>query len=181
MESSRRSNLAVGLVLVLVGALWLVGQFVPGLRFWAVLGTWPLIIVGVGLLLLIIGAVTRQPEMTIPACIVGGIGLLLFWQNSTGNWGSWAYAWALIPGFAGVGTVLAGLWSGSGKQVRDGGVTILFSLVLFGVFGSFLGGPRVLGRFWPILLILLGLFTLARTLLGTGGEKTLEEGHDAQQ
>ena len=59
MDSRRRSSLAAGLVLILLGAWFLASQWVPALRIWV---SWPLIIVGVGALLLIIGlgGETRQ-------------------------------------------------------------------------------------------------------------------------
>ena len=104
MNSSQRSALGGGLILILIGALLLLGQLVPGIWSWVGEASWPLIIVGAGLLLLIIGVLASAPGMAIPACIVGGIGLLLYWQNRTGNWESWAYAWALIaPLSVGVG------------------------------------------------------------------------------
>ena len=40
---------------------------------------------------------TGQPGMLVPACIVGGIGGMLYWQNLTGDWASWSYSWSLIP------------------------------------------------------------------------------------
>jgi hypothetical protein len=102
--------------------------------------------------------------MAVPACIVGGIGGLLYWQNATGNWESWAYAWTLIPGFVGVGIVLSGLLGGDTQQsVRGGAWLILISLVLFTIFGSFLGGLGLLGPYWPVLLIALGLLVLVRS------------------
>ncbi len=162
MNRRRRSSLAGGLVLILLGVLFLTVQLMPGLQLWF---SWPLIIVGVGVLLLILGLVTGAPGMAVPACIVGGIGGLLYWQNSTGNWESWAYAWTLIPGFVGVGIVLSGLLGGETRQsVRGGGGLILISLVLFTVFGSFLGGLNLLGPYWPVLLIVLGLWVLVRPL-----------------
>ncbi len=162
MEESRRSALVGGIVLILVGILFLVGQIVPGLWGWVGPLSWPLIVVGVGVLLLLIGLASNAPGMAVPACIVGGIGLLLYWQNATGNWESWAYAWTLIPGFAGVGTLLMGLWTGQWKTIRGGLWSILVSLILFAIFGSFLGGPFSLGKYWPVLLILLGLLGLGR-------------------
>ena len=103
--------------------------------------------------------------MAIPACIVGGIGGILYWQEITGNWESWAYAWTLIPGFVGVGIVLSGLLGGDFRQsARGGGWLIMISLVLFAVFGSFFGGLGLLGPYWPVLLILLGLLVLIRPL-----------------
>ena len=162
MDRRRRSNLAAGLVLTLLGAWFLAIQWVPGLQAWF---SWPLIIVGGGVLLLIIGLLTRVPAMAVPACIVGGIGGLLYWQNATGNWESWVYAWALIPGFVGVGIVLSGLLGGETRQaVRGGGWLILISLVLFAVFGSFFGALGLVGPYWPVLLIVLGLLALARSL-----------------
>ena len=162
MNRRHRSSLAGGLVLILLGVLFLAVQLMPGLQLWF---SWPLIIVGVGVLLLILGLVTGVPGLAVPACIVGGIGGLLCWQNSTGNWESWAYAWTLIPGFVGVGTVLSGLLGGETRQsVRGGGGLILISLVLFAVFGSFLGGLNLLGPYWPVLLIVLGLWVLIRPL-----------------
>jgi hypothetical protein len=162
MDSKRRSSLVGGLVLVLLGALFLVIQWMPGLQLWF---SWPWIIIGVGVLLLIFGLLTGVPAMAIPACIVGGIGGLLYWQNATGNWESWAYVWTLIPGFVGVGMVLSGLLGGDTRQtVRGGGWLILISLVLFAVFASFFGALGLVGRYWPVLLIVLGLLVLAQSL-----------------
>ena len=159
-----RSNLVIGLLLIVLGGWFLAGQFVPGLKFWInAEKSWPLFVIGAGLLLLVLGLLTQTAEMAIPACIVGGIGGLLYWQNTTGNWDSWAYAWTLIPGFVGVGIMLAGLLRGQGSRAfREGGGLILVSLVLFVIFGSFLGGGAVLGSYWPVLLILLGLWLLVR-------------------
>jgi len=162
MDSKRRSSLAGGLVLILLGALFLAVQWVPGLQLWF---SWPLIIIGIGVLLLIVGLLTGVPAMAMPACIVGGIGGLLYWQNATGNWESWAYVWTLIPGFVGVGMVLSGLLGGDTRQtVRGGGWLILISLVLFAVFASFFGALGLVGSYWPVLLIGLGLLLLAQSL-----------------
>ncbi len=166
METSRRSNLVIGMLLVFLGAVFLIYQLIPalhGLISWT--SAWPLIVVGVGLAFLLIAAVGHVPGMAIPASIIGGIGLLLLWQNSTNNWGSWAYAWTLIPGYVGIGLLLMGLLSGKTRQVLSGGLwLIVISLVLFFIFGSFLGGPNF-GDFWPILLIGLGFLILLRPLI----------------
>ena len=163
MASGRRSSLVAGLALILLGALLLVSRLVPGFEVWL---SWPLIILGVGMFLLIMGPLTGAPGMAVPACIVGGIGALLYWQNVTGNWGSWAYAWTLIPGFVGVGIVLAGLLGEKpGESIRGGGVLITISVALFLIFGSFLGGLRLLGPYWPILVIGLGVALLVGQFL----------------
>ena len=167
MDRSRRSSLAVGLLLILVGAWFVAIQLVPGLEAWLNLEvTWPLLIVGVGVLLLVIGLVTAVPSMAVPACIVAGLGGIFYWQSLTGNWESWSYIWTLIPGFVGAGTILSGLLSGqTAKGVREGGWLLLISLVLFVVFGSVFGGLGWLGPYWPLLLVALGLLIVVRALL----------------
>jgi len=162
MNRTRRSGLAGGLILILLGAWFLAVQFVPGLQAWF---SWPWIIIGVGVVMLLIGLLSGVPDLAVPACIIGGIGGLLYWQNATGNWDSWSYAWSLIPGFVGVGVILSGLFGGKVlKSLREGGNLILISLILFVIFAAFLGGPNLLGDYWPVLLILLGLWTLIQSL-----------------
>jgi hypothetical protein len=165
MDRARRSGVAVGAVLIIIGAWLLLVQVVPGLRGWF---SWPTIIIGVGLLLLVLGMFLGEYEMAIPGCIVGGVGGILYWQNLTGNWESWSYVWALIPGFAGTGTVIAGLLSRDGGQVRGGLWTMLVSAVLFVIFGSLFGAIGVLGQYWPVLLIVLGLAALVQGFVKRG-------------
>jgi hypothetical protein len=165
MNRGRRSSLATGLVLILIGALVFVAQLMPGWEAWL---AWPLYIVGIGVVLLIIGLLTRVPGLAVPACIVSGIGGLLYYQDATGDWESWSYAWALIPGFVGVGIIVAGLLSGElRKPLREGGQLMLVSLVLFLAFGSFFGliGLGPLGQYWPALLIALGVLILFNRLI----------------
>ncbi len=163
MERTRRTSLGVGILLIALGLLFLVGQLLPGIFGWVGPITWPLAVVGVGIFLLLFGLATGNPGMAVPACVVGGIGVLLYWQNATQNFGSWAYAWALIPGFTGFGIILEGLFTGAlGKALARGGWLILVSLVMFAVFASFLGGPKLVGIYWPALLIVLGLMALVQ-------------------
>ena len=166
MSQAQRSSLVGGLLLVGLGALFLVYQLSPSLReLFSLEFSWPLIVVGVGVFLLFLGLVVGAPEMAVPAAIVGGIGGLLYWQNATDNWESWAYAWTLIPGFVGIGIILAGLLGGRlAKGLRDGLGLLIISLVGFAIFGSFLGGFDVLGPYWPLLLILAGVAILIRPL-----------------
>ncbi len=166
MEQNRRGSLVVGLILILLGGLFLLGQFLPGWQSWLNLQfSWPLIIIGVGVLFLFAGLLAGVPDLAVPAAIIGGIGGLLYWQNQTGNWGSWAYAWTLIPGFVGVGIILAGLLGKRpGKALQEGMNVIIVSLVLFAIFSSFLGGRNLFGPYWPVLLIVLGLWLLIRPL-----------------
>ncbi len=169
MDSKRRTQLAGGLVLILVGGAFLAWQLFPGMFSWLnVEVTWPLLIIGSGVLLLFIGLLAGTPAMAVPACIVGGIGGLLYWQNATGNWESWAYVWTLIPGFVGVGIILSGLLGGQTRRaLREGSGTILSSLILFAIFGFFFARDLFQGYFWPALLIVAGVIVLARTLFSS--------------
>jgi hypothetical protein len=167
MDTRTRSAAVGGVLLILLGALLLVAQVNPAWESWLGLEwSWPLIVVAVGVGLFIMGLITGAPGMAIPACIVAGIGGILYWQNMTGNWMSWSYAWALIPGFVGVGMILSAmLGEGGWSQAGKGAESILVSLVLFLIFGSLFGGMSGLGPYWPALLILVGAVQLIRRVL----------------
>ncbi len=78
MAQVDRGRIATALVLILLGAWFLAVQLVPSLQVFAFNRTsWPLAIVGVGILLALIGLVTWVPDLLVPASIVSGIGILL--------------------------------------------------------------------------------------------------------
>lgn len=165
MTSAQRSAVAGGVVLILLGFIFLAGQLFPNIWSWVTEFSWPLTVVGAGVILLLIGLLANAPGMAVPACIVGGIGVLLWWQNRTSQWETWSYAWTLIPGFVGVGTIVMGLWERKWSDIRGGLWLILISAVMFAVLGSFFGGIfggnlGFLARWWPVALILLGVLSL---------------------
>src|SRR5512133_2220215 len=123
IERRTRSNVVGGGLLILMGLLFLAYQVMPERLHWLqVESSWPLIVIAVGAFLLVFGLLVGAPGMAIPASIVGGIGAILYWQNLTGNWESWAYIWALIPGFVGIGTILNGLLGGGRlRESLEGG------------------------------------------------------------
>ncbi len=161
-----RTQLALGLVLILIGAWFIAQRQYPALNLWVTqyMG-WPLNIVGIGGIILLIGLVTGAPGMAVPAAIVAGIGGILYFQNVTEDFASWSYMWTLIPGFVGVGEILAGLLSSSGRRARSGMNLIVTSAVMFVIFASLFGRLSILGPYGPAaLLILLGVWVLARGL-----------------
>ncbi len=165
MTQKTRSNLAVGIILILVGGLFLTVQIFPDLNnwFWATFD-WPFVIIGVGACLLIFGLLVGAPGMAVPAAIVAGIGGILAYQNATGDWGSWSYLWTLIPGFVGVGIMLAALLGDGGREGFRSGLTAIFiSAISFLIFSSIFGA-NLLGDWWPVLLIGLGLWLLIQPL-----------------
>lgn len=167
METKQRSNLALGLLFILVGLWFLAGRLIPGLESWlGITYSWPIIIIGVGIFLLLIGLTQGTPDSAVGAFIVAGIGGILYWQNLTGRWESWGYMWTLIPGFAGLDTIVSGLISGDVRQGFDRGLRqILISLVLFVALGSIIGGLNILGPYWPVLLIALGAYIMLREII----------------
>ena len=75
MDSQRRGGLIGGLLLVLLGGAFLAAQFVPAFQSWfRAEESWPLIIIGVGVVLLVLAVALRTPGLASPGCIVGGIG-----------------------------------------------------------------------------------------------------------
>lgn len=162
MDRRRRSGLVGGVILILLGLGFLAEQL--GLWSWTGEMSWPLIMVGIGAVMLIIGLLAGEPGMAVPACVVAGIGGILYWQNSTGRWETWAYVWTLIPGFVGIGTILTGLFEWKWETIRGGIWLVVISAILFAIFSSIFapmfGGKSYLGQWWPLLLILLGVLTL---------------------
>lgn len=157
----KRSSVIVGTILILVGGLFLAVQLFPDLAFSLDMDQqWPLIIVSVGVLL-VISAILGSPTLAIPGSIVSGIGGILYVQNLTNTWSSWTFVWTLIPGFVGIGLLLAGLLGHQRRASwRDGSRLLLISMVMFLIFGAFFNGLGGLNRYWPIILIGLGLWLL---------------------
>ncbi|MCX6055871.1 MAG: hypothetical protein NTZ74_13350 [Chloroflexi bacterium] len=167
MKGSQRSSLTIGIILVLVGSFFILTNLVPELKLLLNFEySWPMILFAVAVGLLILGLIVGAPGMAIPATIVGGIGGILYYQNFTGNWESWSYLWTLIPGFSGLGMILA-FALGARKKVSIPSAldTIGTSLVLFVIFGAFFGAFKVLGPYWPLLLVAAGVLIGLRTLL----------------
>jgi hypothetical protein len=166
-----RTNLILGILLILIGAWLVVSRQVPGVQDWLSNNfTWPMWTIGAGLLVLIIGLFTGAPGMAIPASIIAGIGGILYYQNQTGDYGSWSYMWALIPGFVGVGTILAGLLGENMRRNLAHGLNlIVISTVMFLVFATFFGGLSILGDYGAaIALIVLGVYVLLRGFVRGG-------------
>jgi len=160
----KRSSIVGGLILVLVGALFLSLQLFPNFAEQLDIGRqWPLIIIVVGGFFLLAALLGTSP-LAIPGSVVAGIGGILYYQNFTGNWASWAFAWALIPGFVGVGMLFMTVLSRRRMKhgFREGGRLIVISLVMFVIFGAFFNGFGGVGQYWPVLLILVGGWMLLK-------------------
>jgi hypothetical protein len=171
-QSGGISTIAMGLVLVLVGAVLFAGQ-VAGIGIEDV--GWPFFVIAAGVAVLLIGLiVANERGMVIGGTIATTVGLVLFYQDQTGRWESWAYAWALVgPAASGLGLALWGLRSGSGSDVRNGTWGLLGGLAIFAVGFLFfegvigIGGARLALPAWllPVAVIGIGMLVLLRGML----------------
>jgi hypothetical protein len=165
------SSLALGIVLVVVGifAFVVVMAGVDLTQY-----GWPLFVIIPGLTLLVVGFAGVGSVATIPGGIVTMLGLVLAYQNSSGDWPTWAFAWALVvPGGVGLGMYLQALRDHDQHSLRTGRTLIFISVMIFIVgfvlFESILG---ISGREYggvgkaalPVLLIVIGLILLVRSL-----------------
>ncbi|MCA1568812.1 MAG: hypothetical protein LC798_00510 [Chloroflexi bacterium] len=171
-ESRGISTLAIGLILVLVGAALFAGQ-VLGIGIEDV--GWPFFVVAAGVAIFVIGLVIADEQgMVIGGAITTTVGLVLLYQDQTGRWESWAYAWALVgPAASGMGLAVWSLRSGKGGDLRNGTWGLLGGLAMFaigflffeGVIG--IGGDRLALPEWllPVAVIGIGLVVLGRAVL----------------
>lgn len=175
-----RSTLIIGFFLILLGIWLVVSRQVPAVQNWLedINFTWPMWTIAAGILIFIIGLLVGAPGMSVPAAIVTGIGCILYYQNETDNFASWSYMWTLIPGFVGVGTILAGLLGENTRENISRGLNlIVVSAILFLIFGTIFGGLAILGPYGPaILLIALGVYILLRGLLKNNKRGSNETG-----
>ena len=167
MNRQNRTQLVLGLLLILFGLWFVAVQRMPGLKAWAEIQfQWPFYVIGAGALILVIGLLTGAANMAIPACIVAGIGGILYYQNYSNDWESWSFLWTLIPGFVGIGTILAGLLGEDTRRNLLRGLNlVILSVVLLVIFAAFFHRLYILGAYGPaVLLILLGLYIIGRGL-----------------
>lgn len=168
MSKGNRTQLILGILLVLVGVWFVAVRQVPALKAWInVQFEWPFYVIGAGAVILIIGLATGEPRMAIPASIVAGVGGILYYQNLNNDWESWSFLWTLIPGFVGVGNILAGLLGDDTRRSLRRGINLLvISAALFLIFAAFFKRLNFLGDYGPAaLLIFLGLYVIGRGLI----------------
>ena len=171
MEKKNRTQLVLGLLLILVAGWLIAARIKPDLaNILHLTFEWPMWVMFAGAALLVIGLLVGAPDMAIPACIVAGIGGILYYQNATNNWESWAYLWTLIPGFVGVGRILSGIIGGDFMtSLREGLKLLLTCAVLFTIFATIFNAWTIFGpysAYVPIaLLFLLGIWLIVGGIL----------------
>ena len=177
-QRSAAAPAVLGLLLIAVGAIFVIARQ-SGWDLFGSIGSWgwPLFIIVPGLVLLALSLVPARPAgigFAIAGAVVTTVGSILLYQSRTGDWETWAYAWALIPMAAGCALVLYGLYAQSSSMVRGGTWIAGIGAVLFAVGawvfeGLFSGTPRPeLNDLWPILVVGAGAVLVLRAVLLAG-------------
>ena len=173
-NSVDRGSLLLGATLLVVGAVWILGQFlkIPLAGY-----LWPLAIILPGVFVFI-SAVNMESgggdALAVLGSILTSVGLLLFVQRLTNTWSSWAYAWALIaPTSIGIGQIIYGKIKKHESLVKTGLQMVKVGLWIFAVgfiFFELIIGLNGLGlsRFGlpiiPVVLIGTGILILIRAI-----------------
>ncbi len=173
-SSPERGGVVVGGVLIVLGLLFLAER-----AFGIEIGRfgWPLFVIVPGVLLLAASLAVAGREgsgLAVAGAITTVVGLVLAFQNTTGLWATWAYAWALVgPGATGLGLIVFGLAKGYPDLVSGGIKSLGTGLALFAVFGiafegiiGLSGEPFLVGSdLLPIGLIGLGVLLVGWTFI----------------
>ena len=129
---------------------------------------WPFFIIIPGVALAALATTGSWQSKTAAAAgtVIAGIGVILWVQEATDYYQSWAYAWALLPAFAGLGLAIVAYREGdeSAKAtarglMQWGGAGFV---VLAVAFETLIFHERVIFGGWllPLLLIAAGAFLL---------------------
>jgi hypothetical protein len=171
-RASRAGNALFGLILVGLGFIFLLGML-----FDVHIGdfVWPFLVIVPGVVLVVLALAVGDPAgepMAMLGSLATMVGLILFYQNTTGHWASWTYAWALVaPTSLGIGQWLYGQAKGREKMVQSGKNIVKAGVAIFlvaAVFFELILGVSGFGAgryFWPVALIALGLLLLARNFI----------------
>ena len=175
-ETGRGRGIVAGMVLVVAGGVVLAARQ-AGFELGNVVndGGWPLFIIVPGLALLAAAFVPKPPDglgFAVAGSVVTTVGLILLYQETTENWESWAYAWALIPMAAGIGITGYGLLTGhrdiAGTGVRLAAVAGVLFVIGFWYFNAVFEtgeNPIDIGAWWPVVVIGIGALVLGRAVL----------------
>lgn len=158
MERKANGGLVGGLILLIVGVLALIGQFMPD-TWGGFFGTF--LLLGLGLVFMAIGIITREAGWFIPGGILTGLGAGTALLTSSlidrlgGNEGGWfllvfAAGWVLIPIMTAIFARETHWWA----LIPAAIIGLVGLSVLYG--GVFMDALEWVGKLWPVALIIAG-------------------------
>jgi len=145
-------NSGAGLLLILLGAILLAAN----LGAFSLLRFWPLLIVGLGIAFFLMWLGERANYgLLMPAAVMTVIGLLFLYCEIEG-WYHMDQLWPVFLLAPGLGFILMYLLG-----IQDRGLLIPGGILLFlGIL--FLSVNRLTGRWWPLLLVIVGIMLLLK-------------------
>jgi hypothetical protein len=161
---SKRMSILGGALLIGIGILILLGEIFQGFDFWGVF--WPFILITVGVLFFasMLAGGKSAAGLAIPGSIITCLGLMMFIQNLTNHWESWAYSWSVIIFSIGLGIYIKGVYADQESSRRSGGRLMRLAFILFIIFGIFFemlfSSRETASYVFPIAMIALGLYLL---------------------
>lgn len=180
MNTNRDSrNTISAIILIGVGALFLLAQIFDFNIFSLLAGSWPLFIIlpGVAFLAAAWMGGKNMTGLAIPGAIITGTGVMIGVMESTRHWEAWAYAWALYPVFVGLGLLFMGSRTGSAENTRAGRAAVRWGLVVFVILAAlfelviFGGGLQIGSWLVPAVLVVIGVLMLRGNLPAFSGQK----------
>jgi len=174
-RTTRGQAIVFGIVLVLIGTIYLLLEFIPERLLEIDLARygWPVFVMAPGLVLIAVGgAVEDASGLCLPGTVVLVAGFVLLVQNTFDLFATWSYAWALVaPASVGGGMWLQGLVVGDAGLRAAGARTMRIGFVVFLLAAVFFEGiVHVSGRNFgfigrvllPFLIIGIGVFLMVR-------------------
>ena len=167
MNESKRGTLVTGIVLVILGAAFIIINLIPGITS---VKTWPFIFIvaGIGFFLpALIWPDAREglAGLYIPGAIFLTLGGIFLFNTLSGIWAIWAYAWILIPASVGLGLFLCATVGKWDKGVSRTGIWMMLISATVFAFTAALFGDNVVRILGAGFLVAIGLVILTRALL----------------
>jgi len=151
-QPKNHSNYTVGIILILLGAFFLCVQL--GLVNWD--NFWPIILIVGGLLFYLGFLVNRRNfGLLMPGTILLVIGVLFFYTNQ-GYWHRMDELWPTFVLAPGLGFILMYIFGPKGNALWIPATVLIVLACLF--YGRLWG----IFRYWPVILIAVGLYLLVR-------------------
>jgi hypothetical protein len=167
MNETKRGSLMAGIGLVLLGALFICIDLIPGI---SLAKAWPLIFFVISFAFFLPGLAWPDSRKGLAALYIPGtiffvLGAIFLFNMLTANWVIWAFAWILIPASVGLGLILAA-WAGKwSRGVGLVGIWIaLTSLATFAVFAA-LFGDMVVKFIGAGIMVLMGIMMFIRSFV----------------
>lgn len=163
-QPSKLTPIIGGALLIILGVLLIFDDFFRGINVMGIF--WPLFLIGIGLLFftMMLSGGKSSAVLAIPGSIFACLGMMMFIQNLTDHWESWAYGWTVIIFSVGLGIYIKGVYGEQERSRQSGYFLMRLGAILFIIFGLFfelIFSLKHTGQYiFPIAMILIGSYLL---------------------